>query len=423
MAQLAELAELAQLAELVERRRTSGALAPAGEAAGEHPRRPGEPGPLDLLVVQPTPFCNLDCDYCYLPDRANKARIAPATLDRLFAWVFESGLARNRFTVVWHAGEPMVLPPAFYAEALAALVRHNGAGVEVAHAFQTNATLVDDAWCDFIAAHGIRIGVSVDGPDFLNDRRRRTRSGRGTHARVVAGMRRLRAHGIPFHVITVLTHASLDYPDEIYDFYVEHGIEEIGFNVEEIEGPNVRSTLAGPDVGARYREFLARFFDLATRRENPLRVREFDSTIAAVLHGGRSDPPPTQESHPFAIVSVDHRGDFTTFSPELLGLASERYGPFALGNVATHSLADAMASPHFAAIARDVAAGIARCRESCAYFPWCGGGAPANKVFENGTFDSTETLFCRLTRRAMLDVVVDKLGPRGAALAPWDGVA
>ena len=25
-------------------------------------------GPLELLVVQPTPFCNLDCSYCYLPD-------------------------------------------------------------------------------------------------------------------------------------------------------------------------------------------------------------------------------------------------------------------------------------------------------------------------------------------------------------------
>jgi len=28
---------------------------------------------LQLLVIQPTPFCNIDCRYCYLPDRSNKA--------------------------------------------------------------------------------------------------------------------------------------------------------------------------------------------------------------------------------------------------------------------------------------------------------------------------------------------------------------
>ncbi len=26
-------------------------------------------GPITLVVVQPTSFCNLNCDYCYLPDR------------------------------------------------------------------------------------------------------------------------------------------------------------------------------------------------------------------------------------------------------------------------------------------------------------------------------------------------------------------
>jgi uncharacterized protein len=26
-------------------------------------------GPIALVVLQPTSFCNLDCDYCYLPER------------------------------------------------------------------------------------------------------------------------------------------------------------------------------------------------------------------------------------------------------------------------------------------------------------------------------------------------------------------
>jgi uncharacterized protein len=60
----------------------------------------------------------------------------------------------------------------------------------------------------------------------------------------------------------------------------------------------------------------------------------------------------------------------------------------------------------------DIAAGIERCRRTCPYFAFCGGGAPANKYFENGSFDSTETLFCRLSKQAVLDVVLDKLERR-----------
>ena len=43
----------------------------------------------------------------------------------------------------------------------------------------------------------------------------------------------------------------------------------------------------------------------------------------------------TQESRPFAIVNVDCEGNFSTYSPELLGLSSPRHGSFALGNVAS----------------------------------------------------------------------------------------
>jgi uncharacterized protein len=371
-------------------------------------------GPLDLLVVQPTPFCNIDCRYCYLPDRRNKKRMSEATLDRLFARVFESELVGDSFTVVWHAGEPLVLPPSFYRAAFAIAERHNRNAVGIAHAVQTNATLIDAAWCDFIRAHRIRVGVSIDGPEFLNDRSRVARNGAGTFARAMAGVGELERRGIEFHVITVLTRASLDYPDELYAFYVEHGIDQVGFNIEEIEGPHAASSLAGSDAEARYREFLSRFHYLIARGGVPMHVREFDSGIAAIAAVER-EPPRLQETAPFAIISVDCDGNFSSFSPELLGLASVEYGDFVLGNVHRDSFAAAALTPRFVAMEAAIAAGIERCRQTCSYFRLCGGGAPANKYFENGSFDSAETLFCRLTRQALLDVLLDKLQPTSAS--------
>jgi uncharacterized protein len=366
-------------------------------------------GPLELLVLQPTPFCNLDCSYCYLPDRDSTRRMSLETLERTFAWVFSSGLVREPFTLLWHAGEPLVVPVPFYEEAGRLLARHNLAGVTVYQSFQTNATLLDLEWCDFIRRHGIHIGVSVDGPAFLHDRHRKTRQGQGTLDRVLRGIHLLTAQQIPFYVITVLTADSLDYPDELLDFYQAHQISSVAFNVEEIEGPHKTSSLLGFQMKERFRRFLTRFVELACSAEPPLSLREFD-TAAGALRSVRYGPGArTQENKPWAIVNVDCEGNFSTYSPELLGLSSSRHGSFALGNVARDQLEDVVASERFRLLEADVAEGVELCRERCPYFLFCGGGPPANKFYENGTFASTETLFCRLHKQVCLAVALDRL--------------
>jgi len=100
-------------------------------------------GPLELLVLQPTPFCNINCSYCYLPDRQSTKKMSSATLRQSLDWVFASGLVREPFSLLWHAGEPLVMPVDFYEEAVALLGRANKSGVRVDHSFQTNATLID----------------------------------------------------------------------------------------------------------------------------------------------------------------------------------------------------------------------------------------------------------------------------------------
>lgn len=365
-------------------------------------------GPLELLVVQPTPFCNVDCSYCYLPDRQNTKKITLETLEKAFAWVFSSGLVRQPFTLLWHAGEPLVMSAAFYERASELLERHNHTDFAITQSFQTNATLIDDDFCDFARRRDVHVGVSVDGPAFLHDRHRRTRSGAGTLGRVLDGMRLLQQRGIAFDVITVLTADSLLYPDELFDFYVEHGVTSVGFNVEEIEGPNVTTSLLGHQTGARFRRFLSRFLDLALGCDPPLKVREFDCSAGGLRHRYESGAR-TQESRPFAIVNVDCEGNFSTYSPELLGLSSPRHGSFALGNVAADSLESVLASPRFLALEDEIARGQRMCEETCRYWAFCGGGPPGNKYFENGTFASTETTFCRLHKQACLDVALDKL--------------
>lgn len=362
-------------------------------------------GPLELLVLQPTPFCNIDCSYCYLPDRQNTRRMSLDTLEQTVRWVFASGLAREPFTLLWHAGEPLVLPVAFYETATELLRKYNVDNLPVLQSFQTNATLIDAGWCAFLRQPGMHIGVSVDGPEFLHDRHRRTRQGRGTLDRVLRGIHLLHEHGVPFEVITVLTADSLDYPDELFDFFRTHGIRSVGFNVEEVEGPHTASSLQRAGTTERFRRFLTRFVTLAYAADPPLLVREFESSAGALLAAHRFGPGGrTQENKPWAIVNVDCDGSFSTYSPELLGVSSLEHGGFTLGNVATDTVDTVMATRRFQRLDDEIGRGVEMCRATCDHFHYCGGGPPANKFFENGTFASTETLFCRLHKKVSLDV-------------------
>jgi uncharacterized protein len=369
---------------------------------------------LGLLVLQPTPFCNIDCSYCYLSNRRSTARMSLETLALACQRVFESPRLGRQLEVAWHGGEPLAVPLPWYEDAIALMAERRPASLELIHRFQSNGVLMNADWARFFARTGARVGLSIDGPADLHDANRRTRRGQGTHDKAMRAVRLLQEHGLPFHVITVLTGPALDDPERLFEFYLENGIKEVGFNIEEIEGANARSSLAGGGVEAKYRAFIKRFFELVWEAPGLLKVREFEGALGHLLS---DEAVRDEQNSPFAIVSVGHDGTISTFSPELLGARHARFDSFAFGHLAQHRLVDIEHAAAFRAISGEIRRGVEACERSCRYFRWCGGGAPANKLFETGRFDATETMHCRLTRQAVLDAVIAGLEARGGTAA------
>ena len=372
-----------------------------------------EIGPIELVVIQPTPYCNLDCGYCYLPNRDSKEQLSLDALRSIFLRLFKSQLLANHFTVIWHAGEPLVMPVNYYATAIQEIEKLRvdclGSDYTINHAFQTNATLLSPEWCRLIKKYKIQIGVSLDGPAFLHDAHRKTRSGLGSYASTMRGINQLKGFEVPFHVITVLTQDSLAYPEEIFNFFVEQKITRIGFNIDEQEGVHATSSLLGEGSEMQYRDFMRRFYQLTKESSHPFEVREFEMLKQLICYGSDAAPPRNQQIRPFAILSIGTNGDFTTFSPELLSMDGEKYGHFQLGNLLHSSPASATASKRFRDIYEDILAGAALCEATCDYYNLCGGGAPGNKFFENRTFASAETMYCKYNVKIIADVMLAEI--------------
>jgi uncharacterized protein len=282
--------------------------------------------------------------------------------------------------------------------------------------------LITPAWCDFLKLHDVGIGVSIDGPRHLHDVHRVTRSGRGTFDRTLAGIRLLRREHVPFHVISVLSAASLDAPQEMLDFYVSEGIENVCFNVEESEGDHISGLFAATDAQQRFACYLHRFWSLARKRDGIRFIREIDEMLLRVFRPAE-EPIDNVQVAPFGMLNVDCRGNVSSFSPELLGLKNAEYGDFIIGNINTDSLDAMLRSEPMQAMCRDIAAGTAACRQGCGYFSVCGGGAPVNKLAENGSFRSGATAFCRLTQMVPTDLILDAFDRLERTIATDDAYA
>ena len=380
-------------------------------------RRSGEEEPppwISLLVLQPSPFCNIDCDYCYLPNRTVKKRMALEVVSATIERVFAAGLVIGPLTIIWHAGEPLAVPISFYEKAFEEIRRKAPSGAEIRHCMQSNGTLLNKAWCDFIKAHNLSIGLSIDGPAEIHDAHRKTRSGRGSHDSAIRGLRLLQDHQIPFHIISVITKESLGWAEDIYRFFKQLGVTQLGFNVEEIEGQNSASSLSSSEVTAESIEaFMMTMFRLQKNDGGRLRIREFDAALGKIQSQKslRSFEFPyfNEQVRPFGILSVDCDGNYSTYSPELLGMNVPKYGSFSFGNILKDDFVDAVETNKFHSAFAEIRAGIKLCQESCAYYGYCGGGAPANKHYENGSFASAETMFCRYSVKLPLDIVLNDL--------------
>ena len=233
-------------------------------------RSPGADGPslsgLASVALNVSGGCNLECDYCYLGREPRTSalmsdEVARGAVDLLMS---ESFGERN-VSVVFFGGEPLLNPGLIerttdYARGLA-----GQRGVDVSFHMTTNGTLLTPDIAEMLAAAGVRVLVSIDGPRAPHDAHRPFADGSGSYDRVVSNLRRF-PEGVRPGARATVTEDSPALKD-----IVSH-LAGLGFGVVHL------SPVSG---GAMKREFADRL------------VRELDELAFAELEALREGRRPT----------------------------------------------------------------------------------------------------------------------------------
>ena len=172
--------------------------------------------PFLSVIMKGISTCNLSCKYCDADTYSNQR------MDfKVLASVINKAQSYSRYIdYIWHGGEPTLLGIEFYKKVLYLQNYYKREGQVISNGMQTNGTLLDKEWVEFLIKNKFSVGISLDGPKILNDINRIFKNGVGSFENILRTKELLEKAHIRFGVLAVITDDTLKIdPEEFLNFF------------------------------------------------------------------------------------------------------------------------------------------------------------------------------------------------------------
>ena len=330
--------------------------------------------PFSLLVKPAGPDCNLRCRYCFyighvgMFPESTRHRMEGATLEKLVRGYMALPFETHSFA--WQGGEPTLAGVDFFRRAVALQRACAKPGGRIVNVLQTNATLIDDEFANFLAEANFLVGVSIDGQPPLHDASRVDADNRPTYKRVLDGIEALRRHNVAFNALVLVNKANVAAPESIY----RHLRDDLKiYDHQYIECADIDSNGAPLPFaigGSEWGEFLCRIFDAWSKHDTRrVSVRLFDTVQSIAAGYGAPSCAAACECSGYFV--IEHNGD--VFPCDFHVTPSLR-----LGNIRDNSWKEIRSNPLRAAFAARKGRMAAECQE-CKWLKFCQGDCPRNR--------------------------------------------
>lgn len=363
--------------------------------------------------------CNLDCAYCYylsketLPGGPATGRMSDELLER-FIQQYIADMSGPEVIFSWQGGEPTLLGVEFFRKVVEFQTKHARPGQKIQNDLQTNGTLLDDHWCEFLKEHRFLVGLSIDGPREIHDHYRVTKGGKPTFDKVFAAAKLLQRHGVPFNTLTCVHRFNGRKPLDVYRFlrqeldstYIQF-IPIVEFKDFMRVAPQKWDAAALPKDGDPealpghpnsivtdwsvdpddWGYFLCRVFDRWVDRDlGRVMVNHFETLVAQ--HMGLPSQMCIYSRNCGRAVAVEHDGSVFSCDHYV-------YPEYRLGNLKTASLGDFVFSETQKKFGAAKSESLPRyCRE-CAYLTDCWGECPRNRMIRTPDGEPGLNYLCR----------------------------
>lgn len=330
------------------------------------------------IFAKPASYrCNLACSYCYYLNLADLFAEDPKPLmtDALLATYIRQHIDAypgNTVRFSWHGGEPTLLGLDYFQRIVELQQLHCPPHKRIANGIQTNGTLLNDKWCQFLAKHHFSVGLSLDGPKEIHDQYRKTIQGTSTHDAVMRGYAGLVKHRVPLDILCVINDYNVMYPLQVYGFFTAIGAKYLSFLplVEQVPGGISERTVDPEAFGA----FLCTVFDLWQAKDiGVIKVQIFEEAARTAFGQDHSLClfRPTCGDIPV----VEYNGD--VYACDHFVSSKRR-----LGNIKEAALAEILAAGALADFGAAKRTTLPQTCRSCEVLAMCNGECPKNRFVE-----------------------------------------
>ena len=330
-----------------------------------------------VMVLKATRLCNLRCTYCRSwAEGPNQVMSFPVLVRAIREVLSMRGL--QHVEIVWHGGEITLLKPKFFKKLIWVQQQFRRPGQVIRISLQTNATHLTDEWIEFLSTLNIGVGISIDGPPEVHDRRRVDKDGKPSSPLVVEGIRRLRTAGIPHGALVVVDRFLQDIGAErLLKYFHEIGLKNLDFL--NIVPENHKGATASREDGFicfdEYVDFLREAFDVWWRKyRDEMFITTFADLIPALRDGAKPNNCYWAGNCMVSTLTIEANGDMAPCDKFIDDEGS------IFGNVMRQSIADVMRQTAYIKNAnRERASSLSRMK-TCDFFQICQGGCPHDRL-------------------------------------------
>ncbi|MCJ8305001.1 anaerobic sulfatase maturase [Shewanella sp.] len=332
--------------------------------------------PYSLFIKSESAKCNLDCHYCYYLKNEDKQKpgMDEATLEKMIVDHMKSQPEQSGVVdFIWHGGEPMMRGLDFYRSAIE-LQQQQKSAAPIQNTIQTNGTLINDRWAAFFAKHHFMVGISIDGPQLINDIARIDKSGHSSFERTMRGMRHLQQHKVDFNTLTVINNKSYRHGKVIYQFLKDNGSTYLQFQPCIDHEMDRRFDYDWTISGKQWGQFLCEVFDEWVENDIGKIYVQFFENCLMILMGHQSQMCHHADTCGQQLM-IESNGD--VFSCDHYG-----YDEYKLGNIHQDkaSFATMVSSEQQINFGQDKHQSLSQKCLQCDFKPLCNGGCPKNRI-------------------------------------------